>query len=105
MAGLEKSFANYNATNWAWQVKAIKDHDILKQFNRSAEKAASAVHAKSMVITSAQDQVVYPEPAKVFARLLKSETAELTGDCGHLAFLCELEKLRTIVNGFLEKGN
>ena len=105
LAGLEKSFAKYDATNWARQVKAIKDHDILQKFDGSAEKAASAVQAKILVITSAQDQIVYPETAKTFARLLKSETAELTGDCGHLAFLCELDKLRTIVNGFLEKGN
>ena len=102
---MEKSFTNYNATNWAWQLKAIKGHDILKKFDRSAEKAASSIQAKSLVITSAQDQVVYPETAKTFARLLKSDTAELTGDCGHLAFLCELDKLRTIVNGFLEKGD
>ena len=102
---LEKRFAGYNATDWAWQLKAIKSQDIRKDFAGSAAKTATAARAKSMVITSVQDQAVYPETARSFARLLNSETAELTGDCGHLAFLCELDKLKTLVNGFLEKGN
>ena len=30
LSGLEKSFLKYNSTDWAWQVKAIMTHDILK---------------------------------------------------------------------------
>jgi len=103
LSGLEKSFLKYNSTDWAWQVKAIMTHDILKEFDESPEKAAKAVHAKTMVISTTQDQIIYPEPTKTFARLLKAETAELTGDCGHLAFLCESDRLRTLVDGFLKR--
>jgi homoserine O-acetyltransferase len=103
LSGLEKSFLKYNSTDWAWQVKAIMTQDILKEFDGSPEKAAKAVHAKTLIISNTQDQIIYPEPAKTFARLLKTETAELTGDCGHLAFLCESERLRMLVDGFLKK--
>ena len=100
---LENSFRQYDATNWACQVKAIMNQDILAGFQGSAEKAAKSVHAKVLIVSSVQDQIVYPEPASLFARLVKAEPAELTRDCGHLAFLCDREELRVIVDGFLEK--
>jgi len=105
LSGLEKSFLKYNPTDWAWQVKAIMAQDILKDFDGSPEKAAKAVHAKSLIISTTQDQIIYPEPAKTFARLLKAETEELTGDCGHLAFLCESDRLKTLMDGFLIRGS
>ena len=103
LSNLEKSFLKYNPTDWAWQVKAIMNQDILKKFDGSSERAAKAVHAEAMIISTTQDQIIYPEPARTFARLLKAETAELTGDCGHLAFLCESDKLRELVDGFLKR--
>ncbi len=105
LSDLENSFLKYNPTDWAWQVKAIMTHDILKKFDESPERAAKAVHAETLIILNTQDQIIYPEPAKTFARLLKTETAELTGDCGHLAFLCESDKLRTLVDGFLIRNS
>jgi homoserine O-acetyltransferase len=105
LSGLEKSFLKYNSTDWAWQVKAIMTQDILKEFDESPEKAAKAVHAKTLLISTTQDQIIYPEPTKTFARLLKAETAELTGDCGHLSFLCESDRLRTLVDGFLKRDS
>lgn len=103
LSGLEKSFIKYNPTDWAWQVKAVMTQDILKEFSESTEKAAKSVHAKALIISATHDQIIYPEPATTFARLLKAETAELSGDCGHLAFLCESEKLRMLVDGFLTR--
>lgn len=103
LSNLEMSFVKYNHTDWSWQVKAIMGQDILKKFDGSPEKAAKAIRADTLIITTAQDQIVYPEPARNLARLLKAETAELTGDCGHLAFLCEFDKVRTLVDGFLKR--
>jgi homoserine O-acetyltransferase/O-succinyltransferase len=99
---LEKNFLKYNATDWAWQVKAIMGHNILKAFEDNPDKAAKAVRAKTLFILSTQDQTVYPDPAKSFAQIIKSETAELTGDCGHLAFLCEPDRLRKFLEAFLK---
>jgi len=103
LSDLQNSFLKYNPTDWAWQVKAIMAHDILKKFDESPQRAAKAVRAETLIILTTQDQIIYPEPAKTLARLLKTETVELTGDCGHLAFLCESERLRTLVEGFLTR--
>jgi homoserine acetyltransferase len=45
--------------------------------------------------------MVYPEPAQALADLLKAETLELKGDCGHFAFFCEREILQETVTRFL----
>jgi hypothetical protein len=45
--------------------------------------------------------MVNPAPAEEFARATKSELLTLTGDCGHLATVCEKEKLIPTVTRFL----
>ena len=99
----EKELTAYNVYDWAWQLKAMLGHNIYKAYGLSAENAAAAVRARVLVITSQQDHMVNPEPAREFAQLLKAETMELTGDCGHLAFLCEEEMLRAAVMRFLNQ--
>ena len=102
-ADVEKSLLKYNANDWVWQLKAIMSQDIFADFGGSAEKAAAAVHSKALVITSARDYAVYPGGARAFAVLINAEAPELTGDCGHFEFLCEIAKLDSLVNGFLMK--
>jgi homoserine O-acetyltransferase/O-succinyltransferase len=105
LAETEKALVKYNPTNWAWQLKAIMTQDIFRDFGGSAEKAAKAVQARAMVITSSQDLAVYPGSAAAFAVLINAEAPQLTGDCGHFAFLCETVKLDSLVNGFLGKAS
>lgn len=102
LAAAEKGIMQYNAANWAWQVKAIMDHNIYRYFGNSMEHTAKAVHAKSLIIWAQQDLMVNPEPARTYANLLQADTFVLTGDCGHLAFLCEGEILRETVKRFLD---
>jgi homoserine O-acetyltransferase/O-succinyltransferase len=104
MAGSEKALMKYNAVDWAWQLKAIMTHNILKDFGGSADKAAKAVRARAMIITSSQDNAVYPGPSKAFAVLINAEAPQLTGDCGHFAFLYEQNLLDSLLNGFLGKA-
>ncbi|OHD68494.1 MAG: hypothetical protein A2W19_14505 [Spirochaetes bacterium RBG_16_49_21] len=103
LGGMEKSLSKYNATDWVWQLKAIMAQDIKKDFGGSAQKAATAVKAKTLVITSGQDYAVYSGPAKEFASLIKADSAELAGDCGHLSFICEADKVKKLVNAFFAK--
>ena len=103
LATAEKNFMKYNAHDWAWQLKAMLGHDIYKAYAGSAERAAAAVRSRVLVIVSKQDQAVNPEPALAFAHLLKAETLELTGDCGHLAFVCEGDAIQVAVNRFLNQ--
>jgi homoserine O-acetyltransferase/O-succinyltransferase len=102
LAAAEEGMMKYDASNWAWQLKAIMGHDIYKTFGNSAEGSAKAVHAKTFIIWSQQDLMVNPEPAQAYAKLLHADTLALTGDCGHLAFLCEGEVLREKVRNFLD---
>jgi homoserine O-acetyltransferase len=104
LADAEKSLMKYNATDWTWQLKAIMTQDIFRDFDGSADKAAKAVKARAMIITSAQDNAVYPGPARAFAVLLSAESPQLTGDCGHFEFLCTQGLLDSLVNGFLVKA-
>ncbi len=103
LADAEKSLIKYNATDWSWQLKAIMTQDIFRNFGGSADKAAQAVKARAMIITSAQDNAVYPGPARAFAVLISAEAPQLTGDCGHFEFLCAQSLLDSLVNGFLVK--
>jgi homoserine O-acetyltransferase len=102
LATAEKGMMKYNASNWAWQLKAMMDHNIYRPFGNSAEGSAKAVRAKTFVVWSQQDLMVNPEPAQTYAKLLHADTLALIGDCGHLAFLCEGEVLREKVKGFLD---
>jgi homoserine O-acetyltransferase len=103
LAEQQKMLSKYDAANWAAQVRAIDSHDIRKAFDGSGEKAAATVKAKCLIATSPQDRTSYPGTAKAFARLIGAETAELKGECGHFAFLCERENLKKIVNEFLAR--
>ena len=98
----EKSVMKYNAYDWAWQVKAIMDHDIYRSFGEAMNPAAKTIRAKALIIWAQQDLTVNPEPAKTLAKYLHTDTFEFDGDCGHLSFLCESEVLRDKVNRFME---
>jgi homoserine O-acetyltransferase len=92
----------YNAYDWAWQVKAIMDHDIYRSFGEAIDPAAKTIRAKALIIWAQQDLAVNSEPAQALAKYLHADTFELPGDCGHLSFLCESEVLRDKVNHFME---
>jgi homoserine O-acetyltransferase len=102
LAAAEKSLMKCNAYNWAWQLKAIMDHDIYRSFGEAIDPAAKTIRAKALIIWAQQDLTVNSEPAQALARHLHSDTFELPGDCGHLSFLCESDVLRDTVNHFME---
>lgn len=102
LADAEKSFMKYNAFDWAWQLKAIMDHNIYRPFGKETDNAEKTIKAKALIIWAQQDLIVNSEPAQTFARRMHTDTFELTGDCGHLSFLCEGEVLRGVVKRFMD---
>ena len=102
-AGIQKAIEHFSPYDWAFQLMAIRDHDIYRDFGDSPEKAASAVRAKTLVIVSKQDHMVNPEPSRVFAGLINAKLLEFDSDCGHALFLCETEKLHEAVMHFLRE--
>jgi homoserine O-acetyltransferase len=103
LAGIEKAMEHFNPYDWECQLRAIKDLDIYRAFDDSPEKTASAVKARALVIVSKQDHMVNPEPSRVFSKLINAKLLEFDSDCGHELFLCETEKLRQAVMGFLNE--
>ncbi len=101
LAGIQKAYERFDATDWEWQLKAIIAHDIYRAYGGSPEQAAAAVRAKPLVIVSRQDHILNPEPSRSFAPLIGAKMMELDSDCGHAAFLCEKEKLTGPVNDYL----
>ena len=102
LAATEKSLMKYNGYDWAWQVKAIMDQDIYRNFGEAIDPAAKTIRAKALIIWAQQDLAVNSEPARALAGYLHAETFELRGDCGHLSFICESDVLRDKVIRFME---
>jgi homoserine O-acetyltransferase len=93
----------FKPLDWAAQLRAMMAHDISRSFDGSMVKAAAAVKAKTLVIVATQDHMVNPDPARSFAKLLKAQTLELSGDCGHLATGCESNTTVAVVRHFLNQ--
>jgi homoserine O-acetyltransferase len=104
LAAEQEKFAQYDAVNWSRQITAIKNHDIAKDFEGSRQKAAVAVRAKSLVISSSQDQIIRNEEAKSFADMIAAKSATLSGACGHFSFICDQENLKNIVHKFISEN-
>jgi len=102
LAEIEKSFTKRNAFDWAWQLKAIMNHDIYRSFGEAIDPAAKAIKAEVLIIWAQQDLIVNPEPARTLAGLINASTFEFSGDCGHLSFLCEGKTLSDMVNHFMQ---
>ena len=103
LAEAERNLSRLDLDDYASQLRAMMGHDVYKYFNNSGEQAAAAVRARSLVIVSQQDHMVNPASSLEFARLLKAETLELTNDCGHLATVCEGDKIAAAITRFLSR--
>jgi homoserine O-acetyltransferase/O-succinyltransferase len=90
----------FDANDWVTQLDACLHQDI--GHGASLEEAARRVRAKVLIVPSAQDHMVNPEPALDFAKLIDAKTFELEGDCGHLATGCESARLNPVVRAFLD---
>ncbi len=104
LAANEKDILKSDPEDWACQVRAMMSLDIFSPHGGSPWVAAKAVRAKLMVVTSRQDLMVNPGPARAFALLAGAQTFEVTGNCGHLAFLCEEAAVSAVVGSFLGEG-
>jgi Homoserine acetyltransferase len=99
----EKSLARLDMEDYASQLRAMMGHDVYKSFNNSGEQAAAAVRARALVVIAQHDHMVNPSSSLEFASLLKAETVELTNDCGHLAPVCEGDKVAAALKLFLSQ--
>jgi homoserine O-acetyltransferase len=80
-----KSKQDQDWNNTDYQLNAIINHDISKEFNHSLEQAAKYIKAKMLIISSLQDHMVNPTPATEFSKLLPAKFIMLNDDKGHQA--------------------
>jgi homoserine O-acetyltransferase len=83
------------------QAQAIMDLDITRAFEGSMDRAARAIRADLMVVSTWQDREVNPKPAFELARISRAEVLELDGRCGHQSPSCERATLWAAVARFL----
>jgi len=97
LAGMEKNLAGYNLDDWARQLEAI--------MSQNSCLPSAAAPAEIFVIVARDDMLVNPESALAYAGTARGKSLELTGGCGHFAFMCEGEKIRAAVAAFLNGEN
>lgn len=95
----EEADASFDWNDRHRQLDAMLAHDVARGTTLAA--AAAKVKAKALVVVSERDQMVNPESAKAFAKLLSAQLVVLDTPCGHLALGCEGAKAADAVKSFL----
>ena len=70
------------------QREAIIALDLPGEIRASLEESAKRVHAKLLIVVSAQDHMVNPVPAMNFAAAVGFPLVTLNSPCGHLSLTC-----------------
>jgi homoserine O-acetyltransferase len=98
-----KAGAMENMYDQRAQLQAMIGHDVSRSFGGSPARAAEAVQAEVLNVVALADHMVTPGPAIEFAELLGQGSLALAGDCGHLLFSCEGDRVRGAIRRFLER--
>lgn len=91
-----------DANDRVWQLKAIMQQDVIGQL--SPEDAARSTPVHFLIIVSAQDHLVNPQPALDWAKAIDAPTYISTGECAHLIMSCDAEAVSSRIKGFLLTG-
>jgi homoserine O-acetyltransferase len=104
---IESAFAGdrSDASDRVRQGQAMMNLDISDRFGGSMANAASAVHARTLIVVSKSDHAMTPEPALEFAQLMRARTLVLDDDCGHNAIHCEPAKVAQAIHSLLVAGS
>jgi homoserine O-acetyltransferase len=88
-----------DANDRVWQLKAIMQQDVIG--SRTLDDAARAAKPRFLVIVSAEDHLVNPQPALDWAKAAGAPTYVSHGACAHLIMSCDAEAVSTRVRAFL----
>jgi homoserine O-acetyltransferase/O-succinyltransferase len=91
-----------DANDRVWQLIAVIKQDVIG--NRTLEEAARSTRAHFLIIVSAHDHLVNPQPALDWATALHAPTYISQGSCAHLIMTCDAEAVSTRVRKFLDAG-
>jgi homoserine O-acetyltransferase len=101
---LKKGATSLDPCDYLGGVKAMISQDIYKSSKQNIDTISAIIKADLLVIVAAQDHVVHPSSASQLAKKLAAPLVTLMGDCGHVAFSCESEKVKTAVTKFLKRN-
>ncbi len=91
-----------DANDRVWQLRAIMQQDVIG--SRSLAEAARATPVRFLVIVSAEDHLVNPQPALDWAAAIGAPTYISDGACAHLIMTCDAEAVSSRVRAFLDTG-
>jgi homoserine O-acetyltransferase len=91
-----------DANDRLWQLRAIMTQDVIG--TRSLAEAARAATPKFLIIVSAQDHLVNPQPALDWAAATGAPVYVSQGSCAHLIMTCDAPAVSTRVRQFLSEG-
>jgi homoserine O-acetyltransferase/O-succinyltransferase len=91
-----------DANDRVWQMKAVVRHDVIG--NRTLAAAARSTRARFLVIVSARDHLVNPQPALDWAAALGAPTYVSQASCAHLIMTCDADAVSSRVRHFLDTG-
>jgi homoserine O-acetyltransferase len=99
----EAKGGGFDANDKIRQDQAMMAQDIFAPFGGSMEQTAARIKAKVFVVASKFDHVVTSGPAIEFAKFINAKLLVLDSECGHLAPLCEAQKVNPAVDEFLKQ--
>jgi homoserine acetyltransferase len=91
-----------DANDRVWQLRAIMQQDVVGA--RSLAEAARSTPVHFLVIVSAEDHLVNPQPALDWAAATSAPTYISSGACAHLIMSCDAAAVSTRVRAFLADG-
>lgn len=91
-----------DANDRLWQLRAIMTQDVIG--TRSLPEAARAARAHFLIIVSANDHLVNPQPALDWAAATAAPTYISHGTCAHLILTCDAQAVSTRVRHFLAQN-
>jgi homoserine O-acetyltransferase/O-succinyltransferase len=101
LAGAEAPLS-IDANDRVWQLRAIMQQDVIGA--RSLSEAARSTPVHFLVIVSAEDHLVNPQPALDWAAATGAPTYISHGACAHLIMTCDAQAVATRVRAFLLNG-
>lgn len=100
---LEKEYSQLmKPEDYLGGLKAMIPHDIYKSANVNSGNIENIIKADMLIISATQDHLVNPISAMELANKLNAKLMALVSDCGHLAFGCETEKIKSAISTFLQ---
>jgi len=91
---------SFNAVDWYRQLQAMTTFNLVR--NTDMSTLAKKIKARMLIITSEQDLFMDPAPSKALAAAKGAKLLVLNNDCGHMAPVCEMDKVDKAVKTFLQ---